>query len=256
MPDDRTRRAPPFRVGDLARQTGLSARTLHHYDAVGLLTPSLRTAAGHRRYTAADVARLQQVASLRALGLPLAEIRACLDDGRSSPAETVERHLARVRAQAEAARGLAERLDGLARLLRSRGAATTDDLLHTIHLTTTMETYYTPEQMAYLQQRKEAVGEDRIREVQAEWPRLMAEVQAEMDAGTEPTDPRVLALARRWNGLVAEFTGGDPGIHQSLGRLYEERGDAMAELNGQEPAAFGALFAYVGRAQQALKAQP
>lgn len=238
-------------VGALAKQSGLTVRTLHHWGSVGLLVPSQRTEAGHRRYGAADVARLQQIVSLRALGLPLAEIRRALDRG-ADPADVVAQHLARVRAQESAARRLGDHLDGLARLLKARGAASTDDLLRLIHLTTTMETHYTPEQLDYLKQRREAVGEDRIREVEAEWPRLMAEVRAAMDAGTPPSDPGVLDLMRRWRGLVAEFTGGDPGIKQSLNTMYAERTDDMAAMNGQDPAAFRAMFAYVGEAQKAL----
>ena len=57
-----------WKVGDLARITGLTVRALHHYDHIGLLSPSLRTAAGHRLYTAADVARLYRVCLLRRLG--------------------------------------------------------------------------------------------------------------------------------------------------------------------------------------------
>ena len=57
-----------LKVGDLARRTGLTVRTLHHYDEIGLLKPSLHTESGHRLYTGRDVARLQQVLSLRQLG--------------------------------------------------------------------------------------------------------------------------------------------------------------------------------------------
>ena len=57
-----------LKVGELARRTGLTVRTLHHYDAIGLLRPSLHTEAGYRLYTAGDIARLQQVISLRQLG--------------------------------------------------------------------------------------------------------------------------------------------------------------------------------------------
>lgn len=248
MPTDPDR---PLSVGALARRAGLTVRTLHHYESVGLLVPSARTAAGHRRYDAADVARLQQIVALRALGLPLDAVRRALDE-RPAPVEVVERQLAHIRARAAEARRLEERLDALARLLRAGGAASTDDLLTLIHLTTTMETYYTPDQLAYLERRRAEVGEDRIREVEAAWPRLMGEVRAAMDAGTPPTDPAVLALARRWRGLVAEFTGGDPGVGQALGRLYRERGDDMAQLNGQAPEDFRAMFAYVGEAQRAL----
>src|SRR5690606_13040928 len=96
MPDPANR---TLRIGELARRTGLTVRALHHYDAVGLLVPSARTAAGHRRYTAADVARLQQIASLRALGLPLDAIREALDGGGAEPRAILDRHLAHLRAQ-------------------------------------------------------------------------------------------------------------------------------------------------------------
>jgi MerR family transcriptional regulator, thiopeptide resistance regulator len=69
-----------YQVKDVARLTGVSVRTLHHYDAIGLLAPSGRTAAGYRLYTDADLLRLQQILIGRELGLPLEEIRQSLDD--------------------------------------------------------------------------------------------------------------------------------------------------------------------------------
>jgi phosphoribosylaminoimidazole-succinocarboxamide synthase len=69
-------------VGEVARHAGVSVRTLHHYDEIGLLMPT-RSAAGHRRYTEPDVARLAQVVALRGLGLSLGEIRQCLDGGET-----------------------------------------------------------------------------------------------------------------------------------------------------------------------------
>lgn len=47
-----------LKIGELARRTGLTVRALHHYDAIGLLTPSARSDAGYRLYNDADVARL------------------------------------------------------------------------------------------------------------------------------------------------------------------------------------------------------
>jgi len=69
-----------YQVKDVARLTGVSVRTLHHYDAIELLVPSGRTAAGYRLYTDADLLRLQQILIGRELGLPLEEIRQSLDD--------------------------------------------------------------------------------------------------------------------------------------------------------------------------------
>jgi DNA-binding transcriptional MerR regulator len=67
-------------VGEVARLTGISVRTLHHYDEIGLVSPAARTGAGYRRYTPADLDRLRQVLSYRALGFPLEEIATLLDD--------------------------------------------------------------------------------------------------------------------------------------------------------------------------------
>ena len=74
-------------VGDLARVAGVTVRTLHHYDAIGLLVPSGRTPAGYRTYDYPDVLRLQRVLSYRTLGLSLDAIGALLDDPTADPVE-------------------------------------------------------------------------------------------------------------------------------------------------------------------------
>src|SRR2546421_8353984 len=93
------RGAASMKVGELARRTGLTVRTLHYYDEIGLLAPSQHTASGHRLYGAADVARLQQIKSLRQLGFSLEQIRDCLNGPDFSPLRLVESHLAHLREQ-------------------------------------------------------------------------------------------------------------------------------------------------------------
>jgi DNA-binding transcriptional MerR regulator len=68
-----------FTVGDLSRLTGVTVRALHHYDEIGLVKPSQRSAAGYRLYGDRDVLRLQQVLVFRELGVPLDEIGAAID---------------------------------------------------------------------------------------------------------------------------------------------------------------------------------
>ena len=68
-----------FTVGELAKLTGITVRTLHHYDEIGLVVPSERTAAGYRIYGDADVVRLHHVLLLREIGMPLTEIAAAID---------------------------------------------------------------------------------------------------------------------------------------------------------------------------------
>lgn len=233
-----------WKVGELAKQTGVTVRTLHHYDEIGLLTPSHRTAAGHRLYAEGDVARLQQVASLRSLGFPLEEIRDVLNEERLSPLEIVRMHADRMREQVRSQKRLVDRLDALAAGLGAAEHVSAEQLMATIEEINMFEKHYTPDQLDYLAQRREQVGEARIKEVEAEWPRLIAEVQAAMDAGTDPCDPQVRELAGRWKGLVEEFTGGNAGIRQSLNNLYQSEDS----IQGTNVAAMRPMMEYIGRA--------
>jgi DNA-binding transcriptional MerR regulator len=241
-----------MKVGELARRTGLTVRTLHHFDDIGLLKPSLHTDSGHRLYTGSDVARLQQVLSLRQLGFSLDQVRECLDRPDFSPLEVISLHAGRLREQVELQRRLCERLDTIAAHLRTAGVVSAEEFLTTIEEMTMIESYYTPEQMEYLQKRKEQVGDERIQQVQREWPELIAQVRAEMQKGTAPTSREVQELAQRWMGLINEFTGGDPGIERSVGRLWNEQGDNLVAKFGTEYDSRD-IFEYIGQAIAALQ---
>lgn len=226
----------PLRVGALAHRTGLTVRTLHHYDEIGLLTPSARTDAGHRLYGPDDVARLYQVVALRSIGLPLDVIRSLLDRA-ASPLDAVERQLAHLRETIEEGQRLVERLEGIAAQVRAAQPVAVDDLLHTIHLTTMFEKHYTPGQLDVLKQRRTEVGEERIREVQEHaWPNLWADFRKHLEAGTPATDSALEPLVRRAETLIAEFTGGNASIRQSLGNAVQENRQAMHQAWGIDEA--------------------
>ncbi|MFF4827864.1 MerR family transcriptional regulator [Streptomyces sp. NPDC001312] len=74
-----------YSVGQVAGFAGVTVRTLHHYDDIGLLVPGERSHAGHRRYGDADLDRLQQILFYRELGFPLEEVAALLDDPEADP---------------------------------------------------------------------------------------------------------------------------------------------------------------------------
>jgi DNA-binding transcriptional MerR regulator len=80
-----------YSVGQVAGFAGVTVRTLHHYDEIGLLSPGRRTGAGHRRYTDADLDRLQRVLFYRELGFPLEEVASLLDDPEEDPAGHLRR---------------------------------------------------------------------------------------------------------------------------------------------------------------------
>ncbi|GAA3497441.1 MerR family transcriptional regulator [Streptomyces prasinosporus] len=74
-----------YSVGQVAGFAGVTVRALHHYDDIGLLVPSGRSRAGHRRYGDADLDRLQQILFYRELGFPLEEVAVLLDDPDADP---------------------------------------------------------------------------------------------------------------------------------------------------------------------------
>lgn len=80
-----------YSVGRVAGLAGVTVRTLHHYDEIGLLAPSGRSHAGHRRYDDADLDRLQRILFYRELGFPLEEVAVLLDDPESDPREHLRR---------------------------------------------------------------------------------------------------------------------------------------------------------------------
>jgi hypothetical protein len=90
------------------------------------------------------------------------------------------------------------------------------------------EKYYTPEQLAQLEQRRQELGEDAIKSVENEWAELFAQLREHRLAGDPPSDPAVQALRRRAGELIQMFTGGDPGIQASLQRMYESEGPQRA----------------------------
>jgi hypothetical protein len=107
-----------------------------------------------------------------------------------------------------------------------------------------MEKYYTPEQLEELRKRRAQLGDERIRQVETEWPTLIEQVRAERDRGTPPTDERVRQIAKRRMELVNEFTGGHPGIAQSLGRMWQQE----QSIHGIETAPLRELMEYVSKA--------
>lgn len=230
-----------WKIGELARRTGLTVRTLHHYDEIRLLSPAERSDGGHRVYGEADVGRLYRIVSLRSLGFPLEAIAAALDEEDFDPRAAVEDHLARLETQMEQQRQLQARLRRLLERLD------TDDFLTTIEEMTMRQRYYTPEQLDQLEQRRQSLDEDAIRDVEREWAEIFATLRAEMDAGTDPADPKLRPLAERGRELITMFTGGDPGITGALKQMWENE-DPEQVSRGMVDAE---VMAYYGKVQEA-----
>jgi DNA-binding transcriptional MerR regulator len=143
-----------WRIGDLARETGLTVRTLHHYDQLGLLSPLSRTEGGHRCYTSGDVRRLHRIVALRSLGISLEQIGTLLN-GEPDPADLLRRQLDVVEDRIRSATSLRTRLLDVLDALGHNSEPSAGQLLQLIEETITMNEPLTPEQFAELKEKRE-----------------------------------------------------------------------------------------------------
>ncbi len=253
-----------WKVGELARRTGLTVRTLHHYDEIGLLSPSRRSPAGYRLYGEDDVARLQRIVSLRQLGFTLEQVAENLSLPGSSIGQVLRLQIERLRERIEAETRLCRRLEAIVRRVDgcdgasgrngTKGAngadgaegVSADELLQAIEATIMFDKYYTPEQLAQLEKRRQELGEETIKAAEQEWPQLMAKVKDCMARNVDPASPELTPLMLRWKELVHQFTGGDPGIARAVGNMYNNE-RSVRERTGLD----ANVFEYVGKAMAA-----
>jgi DNA-binding transcriptional MerR regulator len=239
-----------MRVGELAQRAGVTVRTLHHWDEIGLLAPSQRSAAGHRLYDENDLFRLQRILALRRVGLSLDQARAWIERPDRSLATDLELHIARLDSELARLESVRSRLESLARHLRATGKISVDDLLACLECMMNVEKHFTPEQLAQLEQRAKQLGPEAIADTERAWRDLIAEVKEAMARRTDPAGAEAQALAKRWMELVERFTGGDAAIAAGVGRVWRHEGPQLREqFGGPEPG----MFEYI---QKALAARP
>jgi DNA-binding transcriptional MerR regulator len=180
-PGDKT-----WRIGELADQTGLSVRTLRHYDEVGLLVPSSRNAAGHRRYTEPDVRRLHQAMALRGFGLSLGEVRQVLDGVGTDPQELLRRQLVQVEDRIDVAQQLRRTLLRVLRVLEHTIEPSVPQLVELIEVMTAMDRLLTPEQL-------EELAEGRRKMLVQLSPEQLTELTTQRQRHTDQLSPDELA---------------------------------------------------------------
>lgn len=115
-----------WKVGELAKLTGLTIRTLRFYDQIGLFAPSGHSDSGHRLYNEADIGRLQQIMALKDLGLSLDEIRTTLLGQAYTPYDIVAIQIERVRRTIESQRKLLFELERVAEKMNDRQPPSVD----------------------------------------------------------------------------------------------------------------------------------
>jgi MerR family transcriptional regulator, thiopeptide resistance regulator len=218
-----TSEARTWKIGEVATATGLTARALHHYDEIGLVSPSARTAGGHRLYTVADLQALYRVTAMRQLGLSLEQIGRLLEQ-RVGVREVIDEQLEQVDRQLQAAARLRRQL-----LEARERTAEPDGLLAIIQLTQDVQGYLSPEQIQAMHRRVTGLGVVAQHAIGVEMPRLYAEAQRELRAGTPATDPAVRRIADRLDELAKLLRGDDERVGAAVRGLWLAKGRQRPE---------------------------
>jgi DNA-binding transcriptional MerR regulator len=227
-----------YTVKQLSRLAGVSVRTLHFYDEVGLLRPGRVGANGYRYYGQAALLRLQQILFYKELGLSLDEIREVLDQPEFDVAQALEAHR----------RALHERLGRLRRLI-----TTVDRTIAYLKGETDMDAKelfaaFSDEQQAEYEQQAEALWGESVRYSSRKWkaytPAQKAQIKAEGQAiyqdlldqlDQPPASPAVQANVARWHQHLRYFFEPSKEVLRALGHTYNDNPAFNATFQRLDP---------------------
>lgn len=217
-----------YTVGQVAKLAHVSVRTLHHYDELGLLTPSERSEAGYRLYTESDLERLQQVLFYKELGFSLDEIRSMMTDpaynrrdALVAQRELIAKQMLRLQAMLDLIDKTIASLDGGVRLSQEEMFEVFGDFDPTKYEEEVQKRWGHTE--AYRESSRRAAGysKEDWQRFKAETGEIHAAIAALMDAGVPANDPRAMDAVERHRLLIDRwFYPCSREMHAELGNMY------------------------------------
>ena len=212
-------------VGEVSELARVTVRTLHHYDELGLLSPSERSEAGYRLYSYDDLARLQEILIWRALGFPLAEIVSLLDDPEHDRLGALERQREVVGREIDRLGALAAAVDAAIAAERNgtpiEERQMFDGFDPTEYEDEAHERWGHTEAYQESARRTQAYGEAEWSEIRRESAEIVGELVAVMRAGEPADGAAARALAERHRGHISRwFYPCSPRMHRALGEMY------------------------------------
>jgi MerR family transcriptional regulator, thiopeptide resistance regulator len=214
-------------VGEVARLAGVTVRTLHHYDRIGLLHPTVRSAAGYRGYDQADLARLQRILGYRELGFGLDEIAGLLNDPSSDPVAQLRRQHGLVLEQMERLARIAAVLEKTMEAHAMGIRLTAEEMLEvfgdhdpTQHAEEAQERWGGTDAYRQSQQRTSSYDKDDWLRIRAEQEAVEARLAASMAAGLPADGPEAMDAAEAHRRQIGNFYDCSSQLHVGLAEMY------------------------------------
>jgi DNA-binding transcriptional MerR regulator len=232
---------PAYTVQQLARLAGVSVRTLHHYDHIGLLKPSARTTAGYRQYGETDLLRLQQILFFKELDFPLADIQAILDDPEFDQVQALHDHKLMLQQEADRLGRLLNTIEKtISKLTEDHMTPMTDEELYEGFTPNQIERYtrevnerYDPKIVAESNRRVRNMSKAQWQAVKIEGEAVTQQLADLMDK--PPSDPAVQAAIARHYAWLENFWHPTAEAYRGLGQNYAEHPEFRAHYEQYRP---------------------
>lgn len=220
-----------YRIGELAAATGISVRTLHHYDHIGLLRPSARTEGGQRRYGERDLLRLQQIMTLRLLGFSLKEIATVLDQPHYDLVRSLGIQWGAIRMRIAALQQVEGVLYDLLGQYEASGVWSWQNALQVAAAAHKgmerqeewMNQFLSDDERKDFEAWQGAFSPEEIKQGEERWAALVADMTANLNLA--PTDPAAVALVERWDAMVEYTFQGHTAWKGAVARQFQNNPD-------------------------------
>ncbi len=229
-----------YTVNQLAKLAGVSTRTLRHYDHVGLLKPSTRTAAGYRQYGEKDLLRLQQILFFKELDVPLSEIQRILDDPSFDQVKALKDHRHMLQQRADRTARLLHTIDKTILRLTEDNMPMTDEELYEGFSKEQIERYsrearerYDPKVVAESERRVRNLSKAQWQAVKQEGDEVTKLIASLADKA--PGDPAVQHAIARHYAWIEHFYTPSAEMYRGLGQLYVEHDEFRASYEKCRP---------------------
>ncbi|MFT7775534.1 MerR family transcriptional regulator [Roseateles sp.] len=193
-----------YTIGQLARLSGVTVRTLHHYEKQGLLVPAARSASGYRRYSKSDVLVLHRILACRQMGVSLKDIAVYLEPTGPSLGELLAKQAARTRADIVQLQSLLSKIERLLSISSTNDESSLpSELLDLMTVMQSLQQHYTSDELKELVAIRDSLTPEDQQEMRRTVRSLLEGFGAAQAKKADPQDAQVRALARQWLALGA-----------------------------------------------------
>lgn len=236
-----------WKVGELAKLTGLTVRTLRYYDQIALFSPSDHSESGHRLYNESDLLTLQRILSLKQIGLSLEDVQSVLTgSNRYSASEILLIQITRLQEDIQMQQHLLDELENVLVFSRHKQPLSGEDLTKLLGaMKMNQEKYFTKEQLDHMKQKYENMNAETLRKEEQKFNAISEKLRVHMQKGTPATDKSVQELAHQWNEVANTFTANDPDLQKAAETFHAENpgNDLQHGIDAE-------MYQYIGKALQ------